>query len=204
MLETIEKVFQSPAGSFAFVFGILVLAFWATTKITKILADHSTLAKSSAKVENHIDDIRKDLSYLKGAFETKRYSSESPLVQRFSPLSLTEKGKLVAAELKIEELVTINWDKIRSDIDKNLKDKNAYDIQQYCIFTASVSPEDFLDKDSVNTIKLYAFKNGAPLHIYAQVLGIVIRNRYFKEKGIDIAEVDEHDPNKGADVSDID
>lgn len=84
MLELIRDIFQSPEGSFGFVFAILALGFWlvhyVTKKVTEINASHSTLKceMSDNKNDVHgkfslmdgkIDEIRKDIAYLRGFME---------------------------------------------------------------------------------------------------------------------------------------
>ena len=73
MIETIQKILESPAGSFSFVFGIMVLAGWLihyTTKFTtKISVEHNLLTEKTGKMEAHIDEIKKDIAFIKGAFD---------------------------------------------------------------------------------------------------------------------------------------
>jgi len=75
-----------------------------------------------------------------------------------------------------------------------ISDKNAYDIQQFCIEGVSVEPEKFIDSAGLTTIKNYAFKQGNPLQLYTRMIGVIIRDKYLKIKGISIDEIDKHDP----------
>ncbi len=50
ILNFLKQLLQSDAGSFGFVIGLLLLAFWlvfwVTKNITSIIKDHSTISKS--------------------------------------------------------------------------------------------------------------------------------------------------------------
>lgn len=96
MIDLIKDILTSPAGSFGFVFGILILAFWlvhyVTEKITIITSKHNELVddcknleerntkaleksedsiyKRFEIIESKIDDIRRDIAYLRGFSES--------------------------------------------------------------------------------------------------------------------------------------
>lgn len=210
MLESITSLINTPFGSFGFVIGILSAAFWATYFVTKnvteIKESHKHQTSDTAKLESslgdrfkhvelYIDEIRKDMSYLKGSLDVIR-SGANPLTQRNSPISLTEKGIAVAAELNAEKIVAENWGKIYANLEANICDKNAYDIQTYCMETAAVEPELFFSATDLSFIKQFAYKQGNSLLYYSGVFGVLIRDKYLKQKGIDVSEVDVHDPAK--------
>ena len=163
-----------------------------------INSDHSTLTKSTEKTEKTIDDIRKDITYLKGSFDLLKslLRDPKPLFDSQSPVSLTEAGHEVAKELKANEIIGRSWEKIFCILEQNISNKNAYDIQQYCIESISVEPEKFFDSKDLATLKDYAFKKGNPLQLYTRLMGILIRDKYFEVKGIPIDDVDKHDPAK--------
>lgn len=196
-----EKVFDFISATFgasvAIVVVVLLLAFWLvyyiTHRVTCIQKDHSILEKSTQKTESHIDEIRRDLSYIKGSIDIVK-SGAPTLMQSHSPISLTDIGREVAKELEADILIGRNWDKISTSL-LNVKDKSAYDIQEYCIETASVEPDLFFDAHTQHFIKDFAFKKGMPIQLYLRLLGVIIRDRYFEEKGINVTEVDEYDQN---------
>ncbi len=201
--QLIQDILKSPAGSFASVLAFLGLILWIVYYITKnitiIKSDHGRLAANYQKMEGGIDEIRRDLAYLKGSFDLLKPGSQNTLLQRKSPISLTDKGKQVAEELKADEILSKNWDKILAILNEEICDKNAYDIQQYCVESLSVEPAKFLDKESLLTLKNYAFNQGEPLQLYTRLLGILLRDRYLKYKNIPIEEVDKFDPEKKSD-----
>jgi len=198
MLDLIREILQSNAGSFGFVFAFLVLAFWGihyvTKKVTEINSEHGGFKKSVDKIEVSIDAIRQDISYLKGSLDVYKSGKADQLIKSKSPVSLTDKGKEVSNELKAEEIIGRTWDTIYKILEENISDKNAYDIQQYCFEKISVDPEKYFDKDGINALKIYAFKEGSPLQLYTRLLAILIRDKYLETKGISLSEIDKYDP----------
>lgn len=197
MIDVLKDALKSPAGSFSFIFALMVLAFWlvhfVTKKITEINAGHSTLDKSVNKIETHVDEIRKDMSFLKGSIEILKRGAE-PVVKSHSPVSITESGLKMAKDFEPEMMITRNWSNIFADLEKNICDKNAYDIQQYCIETASVEPERFLESSDLKKMKEYAYIKGNPLQYYMPIFGVLIRDKYLELKGIKVSEIDKYDP----------
>lgn len=193
MLELIRDILKSDAGSFGFVVGLLVLAFYlvhfVTKKVTAITSENAAINKHIDKFETCLDDIRKDISYLKGSLDIIKSSSDS-LIQAHSPISLTELGKKVSQEIGVNEILARNWSNIESILERDLVDKSAYDIQQYCIEEVSVEPEKFFTKEDLDKIKQYAFEHGKPVEIYTRMIGVLIRDKYFEVKGITPSEVD--------------
>lgn len=209
-----EKIFNFISAtfgiSFAVTLAIMFLALWLThyitRKITLINAEHSQIKEEAKaveeridkrfgqmdkridKVENYIDEIRKDISFLKGTIEVTLRSSGA-LTQAHSPISLTEKGERVAEEIEADKIIATNWERMRATLDaEDLK--TAYDIQQFCIETPEFEPLRFFDETTVNHIKDFAFNQGMPIQMYYRMLGVIIRDRYFDEKGIPLQDVD--------------
>ncbi len=200
----IMDILGSPIGSFAFIFGIMVVGGWLIYFVTKhtntIKIEHGSHKEKMGKFEDKIDSINRDVSYIKGTIDIlMKNNNPDPTVQAHSPIRLTDHGQRLAAEMGLEDRIMRNWDKIQDYLDTNLPPssmKNAYDIQQFCIETASVSLDKFFGADDLNGIKSYAFKNGNQLFYYGNMIGVMVRDAYFKHKGIDVADVDKHDPTK--------
>lgn len=202
---------MSPAGSFGSVFALFALAFWLvhwiTKKVTSIENSHGNLKDSNDKTNTKIDslcekqdknmeEIRKDIAFLKAMADIFKSNPAHQIAQSHSPISLTEYGNAVALELDADNSIERNWEKIKANLEKNVSDKNAYDIQQYCIETSVVDLSVFLDIDTISAIKKKAYNEGKPLAYYSPVYGIKIRDRYLKEKGISSNEIDLNDPAK--------
>jgi hypothetical protein len=194
-----QTLLGSPAGSFAFIFSlfvIIVVGVWYITKnITKIKSEHGVISNSFEKMEKNIDDIRRDLSYLKGNVDCIN-SGKTALAQSHSPITLSEKGQEVSKELDAVSLVANNWEAIFNNLEQNVANKNAYDIQQYCIETASVELDKFLNEQDLLKVKNFAFNQGANVQYFSIVFALIIRDKYFKDKKIKISDIDVHAPQK--------
>ena len=210
MIDLLRDLLSSTTGSFAFVFALICIICWliyfVTKHVTRIGVSHSYIKeenkKTSDKVESfceksdrHMDEIRKDISYLKGMIDVFKNPIKA-VTESHSPVSLTEIGTTISTELNAEGMIAKNWEVIYKNLEENICEKNAYDIQQYCIETAIVELDKFLTKEDVDTVKMRAFKDGHPLAYYAPIFGILIRNKYLKLKNIDVDEIDKHDPKK--------
>lgn len=194
-LSWVMQILTSTGGAFATVFVVLISVIfcvhWVTKKVTEMNVRHQDRISKFDKVDDTIDEIRRDIVYIKGNIDLLK---NSDLAKSHSPLSLTEKGKEFAKDLNAEVLVNENWSRIHDDLEKNICDKNAYDIQQYCIEIAAVEPSRFFCDDDLTKIKQFAFDTGKTLQYYSIIFALIIRDRYFAEKAINLEEVDKCDP----------
>ena len=204
MIELLKDALSSPAGSFAFVFALMILGgwliHWVTKKVTEINSEHSGFTKTVDKMEGTINDIRKDLSYVKGSIDVIKVGNMGTLLQSKSPITLSEEGNTVAKEIGAEAIIARNWEKIFSQLENFVGNTNAYDIQQYCMENVSVDPELFFDTEGLTILKNYAYNHGNPLQLYTRMMGVLIRDKYMKIKGIAMAEIDKHDPNANENI----
>jgi hypothetical protein len=211
MIDLLKDILLSPAGSFASVFSLFALSFWLVHWITKkateirmsqekvessVSSVYERIDKRVDKMEGHIDEIRKDISFLKAMVELFQFNSKQGVAKSKSPVSLTETGHQIAEQLHAEAMIARNWDKIYTNLEARISDKNAYDIQQYCIETATVNLESFFEKNDIDMVKTVAYKDGRPLAFYAPVFGVLIRDRYLQQKGIDVLDIDRNDPGR--------
>jgi hypothetical protein len=196
MMDILRDIIKSDAGSFGFIATILIAIFYAiyyiTKFVTKINTEHGTFSGRIDKIEKNTDQIREDIIFIRA---TMRVTSDS-FTKSQSPVSLTSKGEEMANELNIRERVALNWDRIFQCIEESVKDKNAYDIQQFCIERSMINLLDFFTEKDVREIKLIAFNEGRRVESFGGLIGVVIRDMYFDKKGIDIDEVDRNDPQK--------
>lgn len=198
MIELVKNILGSPVGSATFVASLILgggwLVHYITKKVTEITCSHSTLSKTAEKIEKNIDEIRKDISFLKGSLDVVKQSNNTSLTQAHSPISLTEKGKAVAIEINAEQVIANNWEKINAIIEAGVRGKNPYDIQVFCIEEISVYPEKFFLSDDLGRIKLYAYNSGEPLTLYTRMIAVIVRDRYFLEHKIETSEIDKYAP----------
>jgi hypothetical protein len=144
-----------------------------------------------AKIEGNIEKIREDIGYLTGMIEIIK-GGKNQFSKSKSPVSLTELEIKVAEEMDVYGMISRNWERIYKDLENNIPDKNAYDIQQYCMETIAVRSDKFFDKTDIEKIKNRAFLNGNSMMEYTPVIGIPIRDKYFECKGINLADIERH------------
>lgn len=192
--EFIRTIFASPAGSFAFVAALLALSYWLVHYVTKKVEQWSAKVERVEKMENVIDTIKEDLHYIKATLNVIQ-SNSSGLTQSHSPIGLTPLGQKVASGMGINEIIANNWDNIY-DLIESQRLRNAYDIQQFCIETATVGLDRLFCREDVDKIKNFAYNAGQQTAFYGSMIGVIIRDKYFEAKGIQPSEVDENDPDR--------
>lgn len=195
-MEMLKEILTSNGGAFAVVFAVLYAVGQLLMKFSEWRVKAEEVSKKGEKFEDKIDTIMSDMHYIKGTLDLLKNGMPNALTQAHSPVSLTLKGKEVADQMGVAEMVARNWDKIETLIDAKVAFKNAYDIQQFCIEKATVSLESFFCTQDVNNIKKFAYDNGQPLALYGSMIGVIIRDKYFEVKKIPLEKVDETDPNK--------
>ena len=221
MQEELFKFVSATFGiSTAVALAVILLALWLTHYITKkvteirceneaITTDHKahteristlnedvgyckTSLKTTEKISGDLDEIRRDLSYLKGTIDIIR-SGGNPLMASHSPVKLTEDGEKVAEELRARQIVEDNWENIAVQLDP-VENSSPYDIQQFCLESVSVEPEKYVNDKSLIAIKDYAFSKGQPLQLYLRVIGLIIRDKYLALLDIPLSRIDETAP----------
>jgi len=197
MFDAIKTSIESPVGSFSFVFGLMVFLGWVihyTTKFaTKINIKHDSFNLRMDKTESYLDEIRKDVSFLKGQFDAV-IGIRDTTVKKKSPISLTDIGSEIAKSNNLSTMIEGNWNKIKETL-KNAKTKNPYDLQQFCMEKTFVEPENFFSDKDIDRLKIIAYNSGMPLLSITRIVGVIIRDKYFSENGIELTEVDVFDPN---------
>lgn len=189
MLDLFQSLLHSPGGSFAFIASLMAIAFLAVWKVSHF----STKFSSVTKLEEAIDSIKTDMNYVK-AFIQLYKEPNNPLAQRQSPGSLTQIGKDVSSELKLEKMVMNHWDAFCSAVTSCLKKNcNPYDVQVES-FKVGDSYQKFISQEELSTIKTHAFSAGYNLDIYNLLFGIIIRDKILKNKGFRESDIDLHDP----------
>lgn len=195
MWEIFKTIITSPAGSFAFVGGILFLCGWAIVRVTRATTQWEDKQEGIEKLEGKVESITNDLHYIKATLEVmKNNLPGASLTQAHSPVSLTPIGKEVAEKIGANKIITSNWQKILDCLERSNIGDSAYDIQQFCIETASIALEKFFSDDDIVKIKEFAYNNGKTLAYYGGMFGVLIRDKYFEYKNIPIEDVDRSAP----------
>lgn len=173
---------------------ILVVAFWATFKLAKVISQHENFCKKQDNFDGTIDTIKEDIHAIKAKVDII-YNRNLDTVQAHSPISISDTGQKIASALKLEDLVVQYWDKI-SEVIKQKNPSNPYDIQVVAMALASDVFEDFFSEEEKVRIKKYAFDNGRNLLEIYPIIGVLMRDKYLNDMGISVDEIDKHDPDK--------
>lgn len=142
------------------------------------------------KLEEHglaVQSLKTSIEYLNKNLErinSQLSNSNAAFTQQHSPLSITQRGWEVVRKLGMEKMFTDNWPRIRQMIDTDVKSKNAYDINEYCIQHAVVYPEKFLRQDEIDVLKNDAYTQGLALMDYMKIIAVMARDKYFEENNI--------------------
>ena len=173
---------------------ILLVAFWAIYKMGGLVKTFNFFEKKNEGFDKSIDEMKANIFSIKATTDLL-YQSHLSTVQSHSPMSLTEIGKKISAELKMEDKVTNHWEGVKNEIDKK-SPSNPYDIQTISMELARNCFEHIFTPSEQSEIKVYAYKSGANLLEILPIIGIIVRDRYLKEKGIPAVDIHAHDPTK--------
>ena len=158
-----------------------------TDDIRRHDTEHRDTEKRLTKVETSVEFLQKSVEDL-----TKNLKVGGTglilgtYTQNHSPLSITDKGREMMQRVGMGEMFDKNWDRIDKLITEGVEDKNAYDIDQFCMEQAVVFPDKFLGKEDITVLKNDAYKEGLSLTSYMRVVAILARNRYLKEHEIEV------------------
>ncbi|MDR0544525.1 MAG: hypothetical protein LBG30_04165 [Odoribacteraceae bacterium] len=142
-----------------------------------------------------VDDIRASSQNLEGKIVmfmemTLKFANgdKSPLAQSRSPARLTAEGDKLCKELSVRERVAANCEHICSLIDE-VGSSNPYDIQKRCNDISTTSPREVFGEETHGRIKLKAFLMDLPDFLILRAAALVIRDKYFEEKGINVDDI---------------
>lgn len=152
------------------------------------LSEHG---ESLARLETSVEFITRNIDAF--AQETQRATADRKFTQLHSPLSITDSGWNKVHTLGIDAMFNNNWTRIKELIDNGVKDKNAYDIDRFCLEQAVVFPEKFLSADDILVLKDDAFKEGLTLTSYMKIIAVLSRDRYFETIGLSVEKPKEAD-----------
>lgn len=150
--------------------------------------------RSIVRIDTSLAYMQKSLDALVQSLQGGQKGSPDPYTQAHSPLSLTSLGEEMTVRMGVRDMLLKNWPGIRRLISDHAASKNPYDIQQFCLEQAIVFPEKFLNPEDLDRLKTDAFQKGLTLTPYMRAVAVLVRDKYFKENGIDVKEVDASDP----------
>jgi len=154
------------------------------------------------ELDGKIDNVNIKLSFIEGELGMLKenfnlYIKGKPQIMlSYSPTALTTDGLEIAKQLNAKDIIEKNWERIYENLEKNISDKNPYDIQEYCLYVAATKIDAFLSDEDINFLKQFAYNEGNTIFYYHPIFALIIRDKYLALKGIDVLEVDIHDPKK--------
>lgn len=146
------------------------------------------------KLERHgleMQSLKISVEYLNKNLDrvnTQLSNTGAAFTQQNSPLRITPKGEEVVRRLGMDGMFRNNWNRIRTLIDNGVEQKNAYDINEFCIKYAVVYPEKFLTPEEIAVLKDDAYIQGVALMDYMKIIAVMARDEYFKANGINVKE----------------
>lgn len=159
---------------------VLLFALWGMYKLGGIVSVFMEFKDKHKNFDASISTIKDDISAIKATTDLL-YQTHLSTIQSHSPLSLTDKGKKISSELNVERTVTKHWGEIKDLVERS-SPSNPYDIQTVAMEIAKNCFGKIFSEDERNTMKTYAFGTGMNLLEIIPIIGIVIRDKFLKER----------------------
>lgn len=142
--------------------------------------EHRNMEGRMARVETSVEYLQRSLDSLTKGLQGNNGLILDSYTLNHSPLSISEKGRAMIERLGLQQMFDENWERINKLIDEGLEEKNAYDIDQFCMEQAVVFPEKFLAKEQINVLKADAYREGLSLTSYMKVVAVMARDKYLE------------------------
>ena len=182
---------------------LLVVCFFVVWKVAKFLGRWESkgedLALLKSKWETDIPAIRGSIQLLKITMDDiAQKVNPNAVVSSSSPVNLTDIGKEIASDIKADNFIERNAQKLVALIEKQ-NPKNAYDVQQAC-FLIIDELEGLLSSAELEIAKKKSVENGMLLRHTLSIFAILLRDKVLENKGWSIGDVDKYNPeNKDSD-----
>jgi hypothetical protein len=144
--------------------------------------------------EKNIIEIKDDFKELKPRFAIVESRVNdlwaNKITQQKSPRYLNTLGEKILKESKVDQLINEHYKEILSKV-KELNPSNAYKAEQDII---KVVQELILDTGCQNKLENSAFQTGQSVNTILFVGAIYIRDKIIKEIGLEVSDIDKHNP----------
>lgn len=167
------------------VISALISFLVASSKIGEYKNKVNTCVTDISDLQKEIKEIRDKVI----SCETTLF--KEPLLTRKSPVNLSERGEKVLIDSKGKYFVDNNYSELKKSVEERTP-QTSYDIQE----VSRTVIEGLRNDPRINDIKDYLFKEGMRLEEIIDVLGIYLRNKILKEKGISIDDIDKYTQSK--------
>ncbi len=179
----LSTLIQQLNSSVFVLIAILVVVGWLLYKSGGWVQIIKDFTENKDKIDAKIGDIQSNISEIK-ATTGLLYQAHLSTVKAHSPLSLTVKGKRIAKDLKLRQKIKTHWRDLKKKIRDLTPSNNPYDIQGVCMGMPIECFEKYLTDKEQNEVKTYAYGHGINLLEIYPILGILMRDKYFKEEEI--------------------
>jgi transcriptional regulator CtsR len=149
-------------------------------------------------IEKNILEIKDDLKELKPRFAVVESRVNdlwtTKITKQRSPKYLNELGGKILKESNVNLLIDENYAEIFKEV-KKMNPGNSYQAEQDII---AVVQRLILVPICQNKLEISAFQTGQSVNTIFYVGAIYIRDKIIKEIGLDVLDIDKHDPGKMA------
>lgn len=120
-------------------------------------------------------------------------TSPNSSIASHSPISLTDVGKRIVANIKADEILKKHLPELMTEITSE-NPQNPYDIQEASMKVAKEKMVGLLSAEEIASIKKEAFDSGNTVENTVLVFGVLLRNYILEEKEIPVLDVDKLRP----------
>lgn len=139
-------------------------------------------------IEQNLEKFNDDIFQIKYSIQLHLKNLDSVYFYK-DPISLTKIGRETSFKLNLDHLVANNWEKIHRQLKAHIFSNTPYDIQEYCIETATLRLNKLLSPEEIKKLKLIAYNNGENMYSYSLIIAILIRDNYLKTENISTSEI---------------
>ncbi len=190
MIELLIKLVEQLNGAVFVLVVILIVAFWATYKLSGIISLFGGFKEERTDLKLDIKTIKNDLSNVSA---TVKLLYDIRTIQTNSPISLSELGQTISSDLFLSTKVDNYWDQIKPII-ASKNPSNPYDVQTIALDNAKLFFDKFFDANEKDVLKTYAYQKGLNVLQIYPIIGVHTRDRYLREEGMKVDDIDTYAP----------
>ena len=163
------------------------------TKVDKLDARVGGLETKVGGLETKVGGIHSVLTQLVSLIDKDgQIDLDAPMLKS-SPYYLSEFGKKIVKKINGQTLLEKYVHKI--DVPEGI---NAYEIQEQCFNYAKYDLMKEVTNEEKDIIQMYAYESGDPMYYATDVMGVLFRDYWFKERGVPIPKPKTAKPKKRA------
>lgn len=190
--EILLVLIQQLDGAVFTLIAILLAVFVLLYKAGGVVKSFKDFEGKNEKIDDKIDSIKDSLSTIRATTDLL-YQAHLKTVGRASPMKLTPLGEEIGGLISVEAKVDSHWEDVKQALEERNPD-NPYDIQVVALDIAKSCFETIFTEEERDQIKNIAYQKGLNLLEIYPIIGITIRNKVFKERSMQLEEIDKYDP----------